>query len=97
MRLGLGGRCVRLWWLGSSTDRLHVAQVLGLEELVHGHLVHGGEVGGNYLLTVPLLVVAEVLLKVQGVLSNPEGIIHVGLDHLQTLNTLLTGVSEDKS
>jgi len=86
----------RFWGEGraSSTNWLLVADLLRDEELLHGHVVHGGEVLLHQLLAVlPLSTTqTEVLLKVDPELSNHNWVLQVRLNPLKALNTFLTSV-----
>merc|ERR1719337_766075 len=78
--------------ISSSADLLLVADLSGDEELLHGHVVHGGEVLDSVLLATFPAVLAEVLLEVDNILCDHDGILDVGLNPLQALDALLAGV-----
>merc|ERR1712060_752339 len=77
---------------GSSTYLLLVANLSGDEELLHGHVVHCWEVLYSVLLATFPPVLAEVLLEVDDILGNHDGVLDVGLDPLKALDALLTSV-----
>ena len=53
--------------------------------------MHGREVSLDNVDTPGWVSNTEVLLQVESVLGNPEGISHVGSHHLQALNALVAG------
>merc|ERR1719507_1764986 len=84
-----------LWGLrrrGGSADLLLVANLSWDEELLHGHVVHSWEILHGMLLATFPPVLAEVLLEVDDILGNHDGVLDVGLNPLQALNALLTCV-----
>merc|ERR1719234_2296382 len=83
------------WWV-SSTDGLTHKDLSRDEELLHGHHVHVDKMLNHKPLALVLVVVtsaqAEVLLKIDDVLSNHDGILNVSLDPLKALDALVTSV-----
>merc|ERR1719234_1236811 len=83
------------WWV-SSTDGLTHTDLSRDEELLHGHHVHVGKVLHHEPLALVLVMVtsahAEVLLKIDDVLSDHDWILNIGLDPLKALDALVTCV-----
>merc|ERR1711878_155360 len=81
------------WRLGAATGRVvDVTDLLRDEELLHGHLVHGGEVSLNHVNAVMIIVAdTEVLLEVDNILCDPERVIHVCAHPLHAFHTLRAG------
>merc|ERR1712172_242458 len=86
----------RLSWRVSSTDRFAHADLGGDEELLHGHHVHVGKVLHHKPLALVNVMVtsahAEVLLKIDDVLSNHDRVFNVSLDPLKALDALVASV-----
>ena len=55
--------------------------------------MRSGISGTSHHLDAVMVIVAhtEVLLEVDGVLCDPQGVVHVGAHHLHALDTLRTG------
>ena len=83
-------------WFLPCAYRLLVADLSGDEELLHGHVVHGGEVSGDILVAVVHVASAEILLKIDNKLGNHNGILEVSLNPVQSLHALITSISEEK-
>ena len=74
----------------STSDKSIVTDICGNHERLHDHDMHGAEVLGHVLDTVGHVVLAPRLLQEEGGLGLEDGVLHVGLDPLHALNTLVT-------
>ena len=63
------------WWILTSTDWFLITNLSWDEELLHGHVMHGGEVHGNILMAVVHVTGTEVLLEVDHILSHHDWIL----------------------
>merc|ERR1719507_1517418 len=84
-----------LWGLcrrGGSADLLLVTNLSGDEELLHGHVMHRWEVLHSVFLATFPPILAEVLLEVDDILGNHDGVLDVCNCPLQALDALLTCV-----
>merc|ERR1711922_67842 len=73
----------------SLTDLLFLADLLGDEELGHGHVVHGGEVHSNSPVTHLHVRQAEVRLQVDNHVVNHKLVQHPSGNELKSFDALI--------